>query len=185
MLDEKQFHHDVLDNEAKREVLLAEIKILSNAIIAADGQSNQIKQWCLTLCTACWDIFFAKHVIPGLSDLNAMITFGIVVVPLVFAIQDIMTKRNQRKLLWRTRVIHSQLNFDPALSTITSGFHLYDVAGHGQAQKEPTFFYPKEEEYEKYISPLASLIGSTSVKCFYSVLIFICLLFSVLINFLM
>lgn len=110
MSDNTNFHSNVLDNDAKREILLAEIKILSNAIITADSQSNQINQWWI----ACWGLVFTEHIIPGLIDLNYYVTFSITLVPVLFAIQDVMAKRNQRKLLWRTRAIHSRLNFDGA-----------------------------------------------------------------------
>ena len=170
-----------MDSVSNSAILLEEIKILSNAIIGADKQSNQIKQWCLTLWTACWGLVLAKHILPSFVDTGYLYTFAILLIPVMFGLQDVATKRNQRKLLWRTQVIHSELNRIPGSEEIRQGFRIYDVAGFGQAHNTGVF-QVDADAYHQYISPLTAFRRSTSIKCFYSILFLLTLVLSIAVN---
>ena len=160
-----------------------EIQIVAEAIVARDKQSNQIKQWCITVWMASWAVlaFDADKMVAfgfeafGLSTAQvyiASVAGAASLLCVMFFLLDLINKRNQYKFLWRSRVIHEFLN-DPA----GSDFVVYDPGGatdKGSARR--LRFGNATVSYDEYISMPNVARQVHGLILFYGVLISVSLI---------
>ena len=92
------------------DVMKEEMKFISDAIKSRNDQSNQIKQWCLTLWMATWGVVTLEFVTKTLGDDQYLVLLAPALFPPLFFVLDIINKRHERKFSWRAKQIHWFMN---------------------------------------------------------------------------